>query len=1087
MHSTTSRFAALMGSASFLTLISANAVNAQQMAQAQMAAAPESVPEQVLVTGSLIHGTAAVGVPVTNLGVQDFTQTGNITIGDLFRTVPEANVAPGPGAVNSGGHQERETRVNIRGLDQTGPRTLLMVDGIRFPPQADGLCAIDPSIIPALALDRVDILADGASATYGSDAIAGVINVILKRGYDGAVTLLHAQQPTDGGGLQLQASQLYGRTWQGGDITLTYEWTNENEIKGTVHSNYTANFTPWGLDNRIPINSAMPGIVSTGKPASTNGQGVKNAGTVCSNCYSIPTGTGANFNAALNGGVGPTGGSSAATLSWAQLLSHPGVTNEIDPLKQGWEEGAQQKNSLVGTFDQQIFPGVQFFFTGFYTNRRVQELLPPEYSQGVTAELATLTVPTTNPYYPTGAPAGLQVSYDFAHEVPPTIPAYELSDRYSFGFNVDLPFGWSGQIYDSRSYETAQYELHYINSNSVNIALGNTVSGSDALGNPVNNVTKAASIPYLNVFCDPTAFQCNSPKTLAYIEGTRLLGQHYSIEEKGARFDGPIPVDLPAGQIKVAIGGDYESDNVVTYAANNAGTVPAQGSVTQPALAPLIDSEPYNVWAVFTQVDIPIFGDNLNIPLVRKLDLEGSWRHDVYSGSLSGATSNPKVAFTWLIDEMIGATVRGSWGTSFRFANAGEFSTIASDANSAWNLGVPGNDISLPCKGGKPTAGSLAADLFAAGFACGSAPGGNNWAGGPHPELRAYTTPSGQAATREGGINLAPETSNNYSIGIELAPQIDFLRGLDLQATWYSVKVNGTLLGFNNIGASNMGNPAERFHFITPSDLGCPVAQNATPAACAPFETMVRAAALDRNSQFTLADVPNVYWLDDGSTVGTGFQHVSGVDFNASYDIDAGDLGAWNTGITGTYYLHRWYTTVNGVAPVDLYHTYPGYEQSANGLVQDGVALGSTGSGGSPQLVWRARLGWSNGPYSVTGFVNYSSHYYQGWPVPANVNFNCAASGGTVAGGTFPCAISNFTTSEPSFYTFDLSFGYNTGDIPASTYLKNLTIQLVIQNLMGIHAPFEYGPSTSTRNWAAYDINRPNQGRVIGITLIKNW
>src|SRR5215472_9687083 len=144
MNPATTRFASLMGSVSLLTLTNVLAAQAQMVAQAQMAqAGPETVPEQVLVTGSLIHGTAAVGVPVTNLGVQDFTETGNTTIGDLFRTVPEANVAPGPSAVNSGGHQERETRVNIRGLDQTGPPTLLMVDGVRFPPQADGICAVD--------------------------------------------------------------------------------------------------------------------------------------------------------------------------------------------------------------------------------------------------------------------------------------------------------------------------------------------------------------------------------------------------------------------------------------------------------------------------------------------------------------------------------------------------------------------------------------------------------------------------------------------------------------------------------------------------------------------------------------------------------------------------------------------------------------------------------------------------------------------------------------------------------------------------------------------------------------------------------
>ena len=247
MNSIASRFATLMGSASFLTLTATITAHAQQMAQT----APEAVPEQVLVTGSLIHGTAAVGLPVTNLGTQDITETGDITIGDLFRTVPQAVVSPGPTAVIGGGHQERETDVNIRGLDSTGPRSLMMIDGVRYPHQADGLCATDPSIIPALALDRVDVLADGASATYGSDAIAGVINVVLRRGFDGATTMLHFEAP-DRGGQEYQASQLWGRTWEGGDVTLTYEFINEAPIK-IPHSNFTMNFSPWGLDDEIPI------------------------------------------------------------------------------------------------------------------------------------------------------------------------------------------------------------------------------------------------------------------------------------------------------------------------------------------------------------------------------------------------------------------------------------------------------------------------------------------------------------------------------------------------------------------------------------------------------------------------------------------------------------------------------------------------------------------------------------------------------------------------------------------------------------------------------------------------------------------
>ena len=481
-------------------------------------------------------------MPVTNLGAQDLTETGSVTIGDLFRTVPAANVAPGPSAVLSAGHQERETRVNIRGLDASGPRSLLMVDGVRFPPQADGLCAIDPSIIPALALDRVDILVDGASATYGSDAIAGVINVILKRNYDGAVTLLHYQQP-DSGGAEIQASQLWGRTWDGGGVTLTYEFTHEDHVPGTAHSNYTINYTPWGLDNRIPVGLSLPGTISTGAPNAT-------VGTTCTNCYSIPHGTGANFNATLNNGIGPLGGSSAATLNWANFIANAGnkgVSNEIDPLTQGWEVAAQEKNAFVVTLDQRLFSWLSFFGTGFYDNRRVSELVQPSNGSGVNNAIKTFTVPTINPYYPTGAPGNLRVSYDLGYEDPATDPAWEISWRYEAGLNLDLPFGWTGQLYYSRSSESNSFLIHETSANAINVALGNTVAG----------VTKPASVPYLNLFCDPTAFACNSPATLNYIRALRGTGDVYQLTERGGRFDGPL-FALPGGEVKAAIGGLYD-------------------------------------------------------------------------------------------------------------------------------------------------------------------------------------------------------------------------------------------------------------------------------------------------------------------------------------------------------------------------------------------------------------------------------------------------------------------------------------------------------------------------------------------------
>src|SRR5207237_10366355 len=94
MKPTTAKLATLMGSASLLTLTNVLAAQAQQVAQAQMAQAAQEVPEQVLITGSLIHGTAAVGVPVTNLSVQDFRQTAALTTADLYRSFPVAEGSP---------------------------------------------------------------------------------------------------------------------------------------------------------------------------------------------------------------------------------------------------------------------------------------------------------------------------------------------------------------------------------------------------------------------------------------------------------------------------------------------------------------------------------------------------------------------------------------------------------------------------------------------------------------------------------------------------------------------------------------------------------------------------------------------------------------------------------------------------------------------------------------------------------------------------------------------------------------------------------------------------------------------------------
>src|SRR5262249_25013105 len=155
------------------------------------------------------------------------------------------------------------------------------------------------------------------------------------------------------------------------------------------------------------------------------------------------------------------------------------------------------------------------------------------------------------------------------------------------------------------------------------------------------------------------------------------------------------------------------------------------------------------------------------------------------------------------------------------------------------------------------------------------------------------------------------------------------------------------------------------------------------------------------------AALTNIMWINDGGTLNVGWRKTTGVDWSASYDFDAGDFGAWNVGIVGTYYLGNETQTLPGTPITDSYHS-----TVASGGVNesDGVPTGI-------RMRYRGRLGWSNGPWSLTGFVNYESHFFYAQSAPPNVNGQCSSPGGVSGGGTFPCAIQGYTNIVPSYYT----------------------------------------------------------------------
>jgi outer membrane receptor protein involved in Fe transport len=141
---------------------------------------------------------------------------------------------------------------NLRGLGSDS--TLVLINGLRAPVTGfQG--SVDISAIPLVAIDHVEIVTDGASATYGSDAVGGVVNFILKQNYSGADTTAEVGYPTNGGGLSQRYSQLLGTGWGTGSATLAYQYRDQQGLYGDQRGWWTGP-NPYSLVGSIHQNSA---------------------------------------------------------------------------------------------------------------------------------------------------------------------------------------------------------------------------------------------------------------------------------------------------------------------------------------------------------------------------------------------------------------------------------------------------------------------------------------------------------------------------------------------------------------------------------------------------------------------------------------------------------------------------------------------------------------------------------------------------------------------------------------------------------------------------------------------------------------
>jgi iron complex outermembrane recepter protein len=221
-------------------------------AAAQASAAPVEVIEEIVVTGTAIRGVAPVGSAAVNITRDEVVQQGSRDASTLISQLPQGS-GLGTTLQGNGG---RNAGVNLRGLGNNA--TLLLFDGHRSVQQGVTNQISDPNTIPFAAIERVEVVTDGASAIYGSDAVAGVVNYILRKDFDGAeLTAGYTHNLYD----QFRLEALFGKTWSTGSVMAGLSFETNNHVKRNVDPRLAQDLRQFGgNDARLNGTSVVPGI-----------------------------------------------------------------------------------------------------------------------------------------------------------------------------------------------------------------------------------------------------------------------------------------------------------------------------------------------------------------------------------------------------------------------------------------------------------------------------------------------------------------------------------------------------------------------------------------------------------------------------------------------------------------------------------------------------------------------------------------------------------------------------------------------------------------------------------------------------------
>jgi iron complex outermembrane receptor protein len=699
--------------------------------------------QAIEVTGSRIKkAEVETQTPILTITSKDIEATGLGSIGDViqrlsvsgsslntkFNSAGNFGFPPDGGGVGSG-----STTISLRNLG--AKRTLILVDGLRWVNEssASGVsAAVDLNTIPASVVDRIEILKDGASSLYGSDAIAGVINIITKKKQEGLGLHVYGGDYSVGDGKTYSGNASIGGSTDKFDFFMDVSRFKQHGISSA----------DWE-QSRFPT----PGIGSVPNSASWSSAtpftrylfdtpGGVDFGGLCPDGFCNITANGV----APPGGVQPFPGGFHG-FSAADRFNFAPYNLLLTP---------QDRTGIFAQGTYHITEHVNFYLKGLYNSRESTNQAAPEpiflgqqfcmaidlcYRVGVDA---------TNPYNPFGFTLDGD-SPDFGLgrrpvEGGPRIFKQSVDTRYyATGLNGDLNFG------DRQFF----WDVNYVNSTNT---ASQTVHGTynirhimNALG-PVAQCT-APCVP-LNLFGGPGTI---TPEMLNYIQFVENDHSRQKLEMWTANISGNA-FQLPAGSLDVAAGfehrkltGSYTPDSVVTAGdSNGVPSGPTNGS--------------YSVDEFYLELNVPLLAD---LAFAKHLDLSAATRYSDYSNF--GSTTNSKLGLRWqMFDDL---TLRGTWAQGFRAPSIGElFGTFSRfDAQ-----------LLDPCDG------NVTANCATLGVPPGFTQNNPQISiiTGGNPNLRPETSRSSTA-----GAIYSPGWAENTA----------WSQRMDFELTWYKIKVSNAI------------------------------------------------------------------------------------------------------------------------------------------------------------------------------------------------------------------------------------------------------------------------------------------------------